>query len=389
MNREELIILADKILNKEASEAEINTYNTWYNDLQQSGEILISDEEAQKSILYARILSVIDKDLPAERNGANTLKHKIRIWSAAAAAVAAMAICIYFFNAAPNTDKNKSTDLVAGSKVIKPGRNTAKLTLANGKSIELSEAKTGVVIDVSGLKYADETKITSTTGNDIKDGGIMNVATPRGGTYQIILSDGSKVWLNAASSIKFPASFIGEKRRSVELVGEAYFEIAKNANQKFVVTTKNQEVEVLGTHFNVNSYLDERDVKTTLLEGSVRVSLSKQEGLGSEVVLNPGQQSVVSTSKLSVTSVDVNDIVAWKEGKFVFVRENVTSIMNKIARWYDVEIIYEGDVRRKALGGSVSRFKNVSEVLEMLSATKAVQFRIEGRNVIVMPFKDK
>jgi len=389
MNREELIILADKILNKEASEAEINTYNTWYNDLQQSGEILISDEEAQKSILYARILSVIDKDLPAERIGAKTLKYKIRIWSAAAAAVAAMAICIYFFNAAPNTDKNKSTDLVAGSKVIKPGRNTAKLTLANGKSIELSEAKTGVVIDVSGLKYADETKITSTTGNDIKDGGIMNVATPRGGTYQIILSDGSKVWLNAASSIKFPASFIGEKRRSVELVGEAYFEIAKNANQKFVVTTKNQEVEVLGTHFNVNSYLDERDVKTTLLEGSVRVSLSKQEGLGSEVVLNPGQQSVVSTSKLSVTSVDVNDIVAWKEGKFVFVRENVTSIMNKIARWYDVEIIYEGDVRRKALGGSVSRFKNVSEVLEMLSATKAVQFRIEGRNVIVMPFKDK
>lgn len=216
----------------------------------------------------------------------------------------------------------------------------------------------------------------------------MSIATPRGGTYQVILSDGSKVWLNAASSIKFPASFTGQQQRRVTLVGEAYFEIAKHKSQKFVVNTRNQEVAVLGTHFNINSYLDEGNEKTTLLEGSVRVSSVRAEV--KDVRLVPGQQATVSAaSKIDVEEVDVNEVVAWKEGKFVFVEEDVPSIMNKIARWYDVEIVYEGDVRRKALGGSVSRFKNVSEVLEKLSDTKAVQFRIEGRKVIVMPFKDK
>ncbi len=153
----------------------------------------------------------------------------------------------------------------------------------------------------------------------------------------------------------------------------------------FIVATDKQKVEVLGTHFNINSYADEGNVKTTLLEGSVRVDRTGRAA----VVLKPNQQAVASgTRQTEVNDVDVNDVVAWKNGKFVFVRENVRSIMNKIARWYDVQIIYEGDVKGKALGGSVSRFKNVSEVLEMLSATKAVQFRIEGRNVIVMPFKE-
>jgi ferric-dicitrate binding protein FerR (iron transport regulator) len=171
----------------------------------------------------------------------------------------------------------------------------------------------------------------------------------------------------------------------VRLFGEGYFEVAKDKAHPFIVATDKQKVEVLGTHFNINSYADEGSVKTTLLEGSVRVDRTGRAA----VVLKPNQQSVVSgTKQTDVNTVDVNDVVSWKNGKFVFVREDVRSIMNKIARWYDVQIVYEGDVKGKALGGSVSRFKNVSEVLEMLSATKAVQFRIEGRKVIVMPFKE-
>lgn len=385
MNREELIVLADRILKKEASEAEISAYNAWYNSFQESAEIPVTDEEDKKKILYARIASSIDDEVSVQR--LSTGRPKIRIW-AAAAAVAFLAIGIYFFNAPINADKRNTAELVLSAKNIKPGRNTAKLTLANGQSIDLSESKTGVVIDVAGLKYNDETKITATQANDIKKGSLMSIATPRGGTYQVILSDGSKVWLNAASSIKFPASFAGQQQRNVTLVGEAYFEIAKNKTQKFIVNTKNQEVAVLGTHFNINSYVDEGDEKTTLLEGSVRVSSVR--AAVKDVLLVPGQQASVSAAnKIEVNEVDVNDVVAWKEGKFVFVEEDVPSIMNKIARWYDVEIAYEGDVRHKALAGSVSRFENVSEVLEMLSATKAVQFRIEGRKVVVMPFKDK
>ncbi len=385
MNREELIVLADRILNKEASEAEISAYNAWYNSFQESGEIPLINEADKKKILYARISSSIDSEVSVKRlsNG----RFKIGIW-AAAAAVAFLAIGIYFFNAPLNSDKSKTADLASSTGSIKPGRNTAKLTLANGKSIDLSESKTGVVIDVAGLKYSDETAIAATQANDLKKDGLMSIATPRGGTYQVILSDGSKVWLNAASSIQFPASFAGQEQRRITLVGEAYFEIAKHASQKFVVYTRNQEVAVLGTHFNINSYLDEGNEKTTLLEGSVRVSSVRADVKGVQLV--PGQQATVSAAnKIDVDEVDVNEVVAWKEGKFVFVEENVPSIMNKIARWYDVEIAYEGDVRRKALAGSVSRFKNVSEVLEMLSATKAVQFRIEGRRVIVMPFKEK
>lgn len=388
MNREELIDLADRILKKEASEADIKSYNAWYNSFQQSGELPVANEEEKKAILYARVSLSIDHEVPVRSLGTNVRRRNISIW--AAAAVATIVIGVYFFNAPLNSEKSKQTALVTGViKDIAPGRNTATLTLADGKEVNLSDAKTGVVIDLSGLKYNDNTKVTSMPLHDRKNSGLMSIATPRGGTYQVILSDGSKVWLNAASSIKFPASFAGQKQRSIELVGEAYFEIAKNANQKFVVTTKTQQVEVLGTHFNINSYLDEGNVKTTLLEGSVQVSSSQTES-SNQVVLHPGQQSVLTGSnRINVNKVDVNDVVAWKEGKFVFVREDIRSIMKKIARWYDVEIVYEGDVTNKALGGSVSRFKNVSEVLEMLSATKAVQFRIENKKVIVMPFKDK
>jgi ferric-dicitrate binding protein FerR (iron transport regulator) len=389
MNREELIGLADRILKREASEADVKAYNAWYNSFQQSGEIPVIDEEEKKAILYARIELSIEERVPVRKLWHQVARRRAGIW--AAAAIATIVVGAYFFNFSKNPNSSSQTEMAAGTNDVAPGRNTAVLTLPDGKAIDLSDSKTGVVIDASSLKYNDGEKlsISSETGQ-LSGSKAMRIATPRGGTYQVILSDGSKVWLNAASSIKFPASFRGLKQRSIELEGEAYFEIHKNKMQPFVVTTRSQRVKVLGTHFNISSYADERNVETTLLEGAVQVCATDQRKATEEqVILKPGQQSVVSGfNRIDVKNVDVADIVAWKEGKFVFVRENVRSIMNKISRWYDVDVVYNGDVRNKALGGSVSRFKNVSEVLEMLSATKAVQFRIEGRRVVVMPYKE-
>jgi ferric-dicitrate binding protein FerR (iron transport regulator) len=195
-----------------------------------------------------------------------------------------------------------------------------------------------------------------------------------------MLSDGSKVWLNAASSLRFPASFAG-KERKVELLGEAYFEVAKNAAMPFKVKVNGMEVEVLGTHFNINSYENESTVRTTLLEGSVKINNNNSSSL-----LKPGQQAQVNKAgeiKI-INNVDVEEAIAWKEGKFQFDRADIHDIMRQLARWYDVDVEYKGSVSSH-FGGTISRDVNLSQVLNMLHLTGEVKFQIEDRKVIVMP----
>lgn len=316
-------------------------------------------------------------------------KRKLPLWMASAAAVAAIVFGVWFFNSERGVLKQVQDD-VAYKNDIKPGKNTATLTFANGKTIALSDAKTGVVIDASKITYNDNTVISTERSDERslnnasgKDPslrvGMTNVSTPRGGQYQVVLPDGSKVWLNAASSIAFPASFAGLKERKVELTGEAYFEVSKNKVQAFVVSSKNQDVTVLGTHFNVNTYEDEVNTKTTLLEGSVKVSSSQGEAL-----LKPNEQSILTAKgRIEVQDVDPADAVAWKNGEFVFSSEDIPTIMRKIARWYDVDIEYKGEVSKKRFTGTVSRYANVSEVLQTLELTKGISFKIEGRKIIV------
>jgi ferric-dicitrate binding protein FerR (iron transport regulator) len=245
-------------------------------------------------------------------------------------------------------------------------------------------------------------------------GGLLTAATPRGGTYQITLPDGTKVWLNAASSLKFPASFGSLKTRSVELTGEGYFEVAKDKAHPFIVATAKQEVQVLGTHFNINAYNDEGSTKTTLLEGSVSVSSlplysssrgkrSDERPLGhatsrdlsyrrddgggrDDVVLKPNQESVLTNNaQIRVTDVTAEDAVAWKNGDFVFRGEALESVMRKVARWYDVEVVYADDVPRDVvIGGYVSRSRNISVVLERMAKTGRIKFKIEGKKITVM-----
>jgi ferric-dicitrate binding protein FerR (iron transport regulator) len=206
------------------------------------------------------------------------------------------------------------------------------------------------------------------------------LTTPRGGQYRIVLPDGTKVWLNAASYIKFPTTFSGDKR-DIELKGEAYFEVAQNAKQPFEVSVSGMQVQVLGTSFNVNAYDDESNIKTSLIDGKVKVLNQSNAS-----ILAPGHEAVMNknTNDIQVAAADVEDAIAWKNNVFSFQNADIPTIMRQIARWYDVEVSYEGKVSTEKFVGEVSRNSNVSEVLKILELNK-VHFRIEGKKITVLP----
>lgn len=307
---------------------------------------------------------------------------QIKLWPrmalTAAAALAVITFGIWLYT---SRHPGKGSDLLNYANDIKPGKNQATITFANGKVVKLSDQKNGVVVGEE-LKYNDHTPVEATTGEPVNDSAAeATISTPRGGTYQVTLADGTKVWLNAASSLTYSPVLNKEGTRRVKLAGEAYFEVAKDKTRPFLVSSRGQEVKVLGTHFNISSYADDDKVKTTLLEGAVLVS---RDGRKDEVMLKPDQQAIVAGSKgITVHEVDVNEVVAWKTGDFRFEDQGIKDIMKQIARWYDVEVIYEGDVSDIRLNGSISRNRNISQVLTKIAQTKEVHFKIEGRRIIV------
>lgn len=266
---------------------------------------------------------------------------------------------------------------------IKPGGNKATITLANGQKLDLKNIKGGVVIDKSSLGYNDGTTISEiiSTKDAVQE---LMLSTPRGGQYHITLSDGTKVWLNAASSIKFPSSFAGLKERRVELTGEAYFKVVHDAKQPFRVLSAGQIAEDLGTSFNINSYADEPLSKTTLVEGSMQIQSLKNPAYKNPILLAPNQQaSINAAGAVSLNLVNPDEALDWKNGYFIFESEDIESVMRRISRWYDVEVVFEGKVPNDKFGGTVSRFSNVSKVLSKLELTNKVHFRIEERRIIV------
>jgi ferric-dicitrate binding protein FerR (iron transport regulator) len=212
--------------------------------------------------------------------------------------------------------------------------------------------------------------------------GKNTLSTARGETYRVRLPDSTAVWLNAASSLKFPVSFSGKKTRSVELSGEAYFEVFEDKAHPFVVRTDQQEVRVLGTHFNVSSYPDELYASTTLVEGAVNVSRPALPD-AKTILLKPGQRSLLRSGNLEVSNVDTQEAIAWKNGDFMFKNEHIESIMRKLSRWYDIEVSYEGDMSDLIFIGVVSRSKNISAVLKIMESTGNIHFKIEGRRVTI------
>ena len=268
------------------------------------------------------------------------------------------------------------------SAKILPGGHHAVLTTSDGKAIILDSMPNGLLTqqgntDVKKLGGLLEYKAPASF---IRDTVISynTVSTPRGGQYQIVLSDGSKVWLNAASSIRFPTAFSGSLRE-VELTGEAYFEVAKNKEKPFQVKVRDMKIAVLGTHFNVKAYEDEAETKTSLLEGSVKIIQGKEVGL-----LKPGQQAVINfkDDKVKIATADMVEVIAWKNGLFRFEGANIETIMREIGRWYDVEIVYAGKVPMRRFEGKINRNAGLSEVLRILELSN-VKFSIAGKKIIV------
>jgi len=326
-----------------------------------------------------------------------------RLWpriAVAAAAVAAITLGTWFYFTPRHPEGSAATrDLLVND--IKPGSVGATLTLANGKTIKLSSATNGELANQAGItvsKSADgqlvyEVKPTKGTSDDL--GAINTLSTAKGETYQVKLPDGTMIWLNAASSLKYAANLLQYGKRKVTLQGEAYFQVAKDKVHPFIVESKGQSVQVLGTHFNINAYPGEASIKTTLLEGSVSISsLLSSRGTAKDLnptgpgttILKPGQQSTLKGEVLKITQVDPSEATAWMEGYFRFYEVDLETFMNTIARWYDIEVEYEGGISRYeelAFGGSVSRSKNISAVLNILAQTGKVHYKIQGKKVTI------
>jgi transmembrane sensor len=265
---------------------------------------------------------------------------------------------------------------------VDPGSNKATLTLADGSMILLDDAKNGTLTQQGSAKVIKlDGKLLYDLGSEKAKQIVYNtISTPKGGQYQLELPDGSLVWLNASSSIYFPTSFI-EKERRVEITGEAYFEVAKSADKPFIVSVNNSEVQVLGTHFNINAYSDEEEVRTTLLEGSVKFVDGSNTSL-----LQPGQQSQLTKDRIVkvASNVDVNEVVSWKNGLFSFENAGIETIMRQLSRWYDVEIDYKGKTD-DIFVAEMSRNIKLSDVLKALELTGRVKFEIDGKKIVVMP----
>lgn len=361
--------------------------------------------------VYRKILAATGEDArdpaqataPAETAARDkkiiTLPVKRKIWLRIAAAVSLLILVgsgsyfLFLKKLSPPRQHQPQQEMQTNTD-IRPGSNRAVLTLSNGSKILLYEAETGKLADQNGIqvsKTSDGTIVydASYAGQDRSPASYNTIKTPRGGQYQVVLPDGTKVWLNAASTLRYPTGFSG-KERKVELAGEAYFEVARDDSKPFRVNTLDQVIEVLGTHFNVSAYTDETETRTTLLEGSVKIIAGNNTDL-----LKPGQQATVvsSSSRIAIRShVNTDAAVAWKNGKFIFEGERIESIMKKIGRWYNAEIIYQGVATEQEFIGTVSRFENVSEVLNLLELTGAVRFKIvtpasgsSEKQIIVMP----
>lgn len=301
---------------------------------------------------------------------------------AAAAILIIIGLGTIFFLQSKQNDKQYFAETSGKINDILPGGNKATLTLTNGKTIVLDQAQKGVLLNDGNVevKKATEGQVSYQVADQTEAlAGQFNVlATPKGGQYQLVLPDGSKVWLNAASSIKFPSAFAGN-RREVELSGEAYFEVAKNPSKPFIVKSRLGDIQVLGTHFNVMAYDDEATMKTTLLEGAVRISSKYKSSL-----LKPGEQADLSKDgDIHVTDhVDVDKEIAWKDGLFYFNDSAIELVMRQAARWYNIEVSYEGGIPTKRLTGKISRNVKASELLNMLKYS-GINFRLKNNQVIV------
>jgi transmembrane sensor len=383
-HKQHFLEILQKYRQEKASPEEIKFLEAYY-DVFDSNDALVNQEnEADYNYLRENIKSAVDRKISGP-NGAIKKLNWFLYSTAAAAVLILLSLSVYFFS-----DK-KAKDLTAQiDQQIQPGSNKAVLTLANGQKITLNDAAPGEIAKQSGIsitKTADgQIVYTILAGNtDTQEGEILKntISTPKGGQYKVILPDGTQVLLNAATSLVYPTSFNGIERL-VELNGEAYFEVAKNKDKPFKVRSGIQTVEVLGTHFNVNAYDDEDAIRTTLIEGSVKVSRE-----GSSGVIVPGQQAIVTRlpgGTVTKRNVNVEKEIAWRNGTFSFENDDIKSVMRSISRWYDVDVNYKGNVDDLDFTGEIFRTAKLSEVINILELNN-VHVETQGRTLTLSYLK--
>lgn len=351
--------LAHKYLQGNLTKKEKDEFDHWFNQTNDEpleiSALYVNDEQAHRQLIFNKI----------KRELGISPSRTIILWRGIAAAI--LVICtigaglLYFKG---NQPAIKQTAKILNNDIA-PGNSRATLTLANGKRILLSSKDESVYKQIANSKSGQLEFNT--------------LATAKGEQYQVILPDGSHVWLNAASSIKFPVSFAPSKERRVFITGEAYFEVAKDKTKPFRVVSDDQLVTVYGTHFDINGYKDEAGTKTTLLEGSVDVN---------GTLLKPEHQAINVNGEMKVVPVDIENIIAWKNGYFRFKSETLESIMRKISRWYDVDVEFQSpSLKEIEFGGVMTKYVNVSKVLEMLELTEEASFELKGRTIIIKNIK--
>jgi hypothetical protein len=374
--------LVEKYLNGTASVQETETLEAYYQLFAGTPNALDQLDDESQGKLVLRLKVGVTRKIKSFEKPAVPLYRKWKIAIAGAAAIAAITLGTWIYMMSPDV---KSGDEVAKNDIA-PGKNGATITLANGKVIQLSDAKSGVVVGRGDLKYSDGSPL-SPQGGSLPEGERsikLTAQTAKGQTYQFTLPDGTKVWLNADSKLEFPSSFVSSKTRNVKLSGEGYFEVSKDKTHPFIVKMEansgpGQEVEVLGTHFNINAYSDEPAIATTLLEGSVKLTMGN-----SEKMLMPGEQAISDEGKIKVGRVNMDAIVDWKNEEFFLDKMDFRVAMRKIARWYNIEVIYNGSVPiNLEAGGWIPRNSKLSDVLKSIESTGQVKFKIEGKKLYV------
>lgn len=373
MNRNDAKDLFRKYNNGTASPKERALLENWY-----AGALLEMQQEAVEDDLlllkHEAWVSIYEQTAAVKR---------ISLWPRIAAAVA-LATLIFgagLFYFSKNAGQS-GAELAALTQDVAPGGIGATLTLASGKKIKLSDAKNGELAREAGViitKSESGELVYQLKGDRGHSGGSNILSTAKGETYKLRLPDGSYVYLNAASSLTYTSGLVKNGKRMVELRGEGFFEVVKDKQHPFVVKTATQEVEVLGTEFNLNTYADEPVAATTLLEGRVKILAGQNTAF-----LKPGEQAINDGRTLNVAKVDVDKVVAWKNAKFVFDDENIESVMRKLSRWYNVEVVFQDKVGERTFSGSISRYDKISKILDKISFTDAVHFKIEGRRITVM-----
>lgn len=395
--RERIIRLIEKMESGHASSSELAELDDFYEAFESKPDLTQGMSPEEKSRLKNRLYTKIYNRAQPRRIRTRT-PHSLNYWvriGAAAAILIVTGLAVYMYTPI-NRSNPPSAQIEGPETAIVPGHHRAALILADGRRIELDSSQRGIVMREGMITYDNGSWISDnqsagtggSTALQTLQESYLQLTVPRGGTYQITLPDGSKVWLNAGSTLHYPSRFSAHSR-TVRLSGEAYFEIAQltsgdGERVPFFVESGQQTTEVLGTAFNISAYSDEPEIRTTLVHGAVQILFAAKDQPARRIVLRPNEQSTLTEYGIDVRQVDVSHALAWKNGYFTFDNEHLPDIMKRISRWYDVDIQYDDDISQVSLIGIIPRSEDIETVLSRLEKTGEVKFKIEERRIHVM-----